>query len=195
MNQKEKKEKLLQELYAPYEKCKACPLGGLGRKTVVFGEGSTDARLMLIGEAPGEKEDNLGRPFVGRSGKLLDKILTELNTKRSDIFITNIVKCRPPKNRRPTATERNTCKNLLLLKQIEIIKPKVICTLGASAMEGLTGKPTKITKMRGIPTKYRDATLLPAYHPAYILRNPKQLEFLKADIKKAIELSKQQTKK
>ncbi|NRB21232.1 uracil-DNA glycosylase [Candidatus Dependentiae bacterium] len=191
MTQKEQKQKLLEKLYVPYKKHKDCPLGPLCKSTAVFGEGNANAKLMFIGEAPGAKEEELGRPFVGRSGKLLDKILAAYDTNREDVYITNIVKCRPPKNRTPTKKEINACKDLLH-NQIKIIKPKVMCTLGASALEGLTGKPVKITKVRGIPTKHKDVILLPAYHPAYILRNPKQLEFLMADIREAIELSKKQ---
>jgi len=160
-----------------------CPLGFLGRKNVVFGEGNPDADLMLIGEGPGAEEDAQGRPFVGRSGKLLTKILDLVGLPRPEVFITNIVKCRPPNNRKPLPFESTTCKGLFLKNQIRIIRPSVICTLGATAIEGLLDlKEARITKTRGIPTKYEGITVIPAYHPAYILRNPKELTTLVQDI-------------
>lgn len=183
MDAKTYKQNLLNELYAPYTKCLECPLGGLGRTRVVFGEGNPDAELVIIGEAPGQDEDTQGRPFVGRSGKLLTKILEDAGLPRDTIFITNIVKCRPPNNRKPMPIESSTCKNLLLIKQIQIIQPRLICTLGASALEGLTGQPVKITQMRGKPLNWRDIVVIPTYHPAYILRNPPELSTLQKDIK------------
>lgn len=190
MNKTEKyKQSLLNKLYAPYEKCKACPLGSLGRKNIVFGDGNPDASLMFIGEAPGYQEDLEGKPFVGRSGKLLDTVFGIVGINRSDVFITNIIKCRPPNNRKPTMSEMSTCKKLLLLNQIKIIRPKVICTLGASAIEGLLGHQVKITHLRGKETQYENIPLIPTYHPAYILRNPPQLKTLVEDIKKAFTLA------
>src|SRR5205823_4093975 len=124
------------ELYKPYKKCLQCPLGTLGRTNVVFGEGNSDADLMLIGEAPGRYEDEQSKPFVGRSGKLLNRTLELVGLKRNDVFITNIVKCRPPNNRKPLPLESTTCKNILLFNQIKIIRPHIICTLGASALQG-----------------------------------------------------------
>ena len=176
---------LLQELYEPYKKCAACPLGSLGRTTVVFGSGNPEAQIMFIGEAPGQEEDRLGKPFVGKSGQLLTKILSILDIERSDVYISNIVKCRPPNNRKPTLTESNICKKILLLKQIEIIKPKVLCTLGATALEGLIDEPVKMTRMRGIPIKHPLGTIIPTFHPAYILRNNSQLEKMILDIQYA----------
>lgn len=183
------KQQQLEQLYEPYKACTACPLGSLGRSRVVFGEGNPNSPLMFIGEGPGQQEDEQGRPFVGRSGALLTRTLEAAGIKRSDIFITNIVKCRPPNNRKPTPVESKTCKQLLLLKQIAIIQPRVICTLGASALEGLLEQPVKITQIRGRPIKLRGITILPAYHPAYILRNGTQLPKLLADIKHAHKLS------
>jgi DNA polymerase len=191
MNIKLYKQQLLDALYAPYKKCMECPLGTQGRMQVVFGEGNPDARLMIIGEAPGRDEDEQGRPFVGRSGRLLSKIITSANLERSEIFITNIVKCRPPNNRKPAPLESKTCKALLLLNQIKIIQPRVICTLGASALEGLLETEVKITKMRGKPIAFGEITIIPAYHPAYVLRNPKELEPLVLDIQKAAHLAMQ----
>ena len=120
------KQDLLNKLYAPYQKCIQCPLGKLGRKNVVFGEGNPDAKLVFIGEGPGQDEDIQGRPFVGRSGKLLDKVFDLAHITRSDVFISNVVKCRPPGNRKPLENEIMTCTNLLLFKQLKIIRPKII---------------------------------------------------------------------
>lgn len=180
---------LLQELYDAYKKCTACPLGSLGRANVVFGSGNPEAQIMFIGEAPGQEEDRLGKPFVGKSGQLLTKILSILEIDRSDIYISNIIKCRPPNNRKPTYIESNICKKILLFKQIEIIKPTVLCTLGATALEGLIGEPVKMTLMRGIPIKHPLGTIIPTFHPAYILRNNSQLEKMILDIQYAKNIS------
>lgn len=183
------KQQQLDALYAPYKKCTQCPLGNLGRINVVFGSGNPDARLMFIGEAPGKEEDIQNNPFVGRSGQLLNRALNAANIKREDVFITNIVKCRPPKNRRPTPQESTTCKNLLLLNQIKIIQPRVICTLGSTAIQELLSMPKlQITDIRGKTQKIDNITIVPTYHPAYILRNPSKLEILINDLTLAQEL-------
>lgn len=192
MDARAHKQALLDKLYAPYIKCTQCPLGMLGRKTVVFGEGNPDAQLMFVGEGPGADEDEQGRPFVGRSGKLLTKLIELAGLSRQEVFITNVVKCRPPNNRAPLPVESKTCKNLLLINQINIIRPKIICTLGASALVGLIEREVKITKMRGIAIPMGDAIIIPTYHPAYILRNPKELPFLAQDIETAYGYLKQQ---
>lgn len=189
MDIKKYKQTLLEKLYEPYKSCKACPLGNLGRKNIVFGEGNPNAQLMFIGEGPGREEDILGKPFVGRSGKLLDKIMELAQLKRTDVFISNIVKCRPPNNRKPLPIESKTCENLLLSKQIKIIRPNVICTLGSSALETLIKQEVKITKMRGKAIAYNDITILPTYHPAYILRNRRELESFIYDIQQAANLA------
>ncbi len=191
MNTKLFKQELLDQLYAPYKKCMQCPLGGLGRTKVVFGDGNPDAKLMLVGEGPGREEDEQGKPFVGRSGKLLNRIFEIIGIEREELFITNVVKCRPPDNRKPFPNESKVCKNILLLNQIKIIRPKIICTLGSSAAEGLLEKEIKITKIRGQQFKLDDIIIIPAYHPAYVLRNPKELEFLTDDIKLAYQLAMQ----
>ncbi len=180
MDAREFKQQLLNKLYEPYRKSDALLVQN-GGKQIIFGEGSADAHLMLIGEAPGAREDLEGRPFVGRSGKLLNKLLQLANTERKDVFITNIVKCRPPNNRKPTPAEMNRGRNLLL-KQMQIIRPRVVCTLGASALEGLLNKPMPITKMRGKTFNLGDFLIMPTYHPAFILRNPKELKVLTQDI-------------
>lgn len=174
MDQKQFKQQLLDALYEPYKKCLLCPLGFLGRTTVVFGEGNPDADILFIGEAPGKDEDIQGRPFVGRSGQLLNRALGLVGIQRSDVYITNIVKCRPPQNRAPLPDEAGTCMNLFLSNQIKIIRPRVICTLGSIALSNLLGKPVSITKIRGIPIHQDSLIILPTYHPAYILRNQQQ---------------------
>ena len=180
---------LLETLYAPYHQCQACPLGSLGRTHVVFGQGNPNASLMFIGEAPGRDEDLQGQPFVGRSGQLLNRVLEAIEIKRENVFITNIVKCRPPNNRQPLANEMDNCKKILLNHQIKIIQPKVICTLGASALSGLTNNPCKITQIRGQKLLYNDILLIPTYHPAYILRNPKELLQFAKDLTVAAHLA------
>jgi len=177
------KQELLNQLYAPYHNCKACPLGSLGRKHIIFGEGNPNAQLMFLGEAPGRDEDIQGRPFVGRAGQLLNRIFEVIGINRQDVFITNIVKCRPPQNRTPTVLESQICKKLLLIKQIKIIQPCVICTLGAAAIQGLLNQETvRISQMRGKKIIMDGILIVPTYHPAYILRNPKELKTLIADL-------------
>ncbi len=189
MNTKNKKKLLLENLYAQYQNCTACPLGFQDRKNIVFGYGNSNALIMFIGEGPGKDEDEQGKPFVGRSGKLLTKILEPVGIKREDVFITNVVKCRPPQNRKPLSVESKTCKNLLLFKQINIIKPKIICTLGASALEALIEQPIKISQIRGTIIHHKTLTILPTYHPAYLLRNRKEIEKFISDMKKLKKLS------
>jgi DNA polymerase len=177
------KQEQLNALYAPYKKCQQCPLANLGRTNVVFGSGNPDAELMFIGEGPGRDEDIQGFPFVGRSGQLLTRALNSIGIKREDVFITNIVKCRPPNNRRPTPQESATCKNLLLFNQIKIINPLVICTLGSVAIQELLAMPDlQISTIRGKPRALDDTIIIPTYHPAYILRNPAMLEVLIKDL-------------
>jgi len=185
MDPKTYKQQLLDQLYEPYKKCIACPLGTLGRTNVVFGEGNPDADLMFIGEGPGREEDAQGRPFVGRSGQLLNRTLSSLSIQRQEVFITNIVKCRPPGNRKPLPIESQTCKNLILINQIKIIRPIVICTLGSAAIQGLLEQEVKITKIRGIEMQIGSIIIIPTLHPAYVLRNPMELQLFTKDIKKA----------
>ena len=194
MNIKEFKQDLLNRLYGPYKQCTQCPLGALGRTHVVFGEGSPDARLMIVGEGPGQEEDRQNRPFIGRSGKLLTKTLTNLGIKREDIYITNVVKCRPPNNRNPLSLESTICKNLLLFNQIKIIKPTTIVILGSIALQAFKKEKIGITRMRGTIITINNISLVPTYHPAYILRNPKELPIFSNDLKVAIDKSKQQGK-
>lgn len=183
MDPKQYKQELLDELYAPYKKCLQCPLGFLGRTNVVFGEGNPDADLLFIGEAPGKEEDLQGRPFVGRSGQLLDKALKLVGIERSSAYITNIVKCRPPDNRVPLPIETSACMNLFLFNQIKIIRPRIICTLGSVALNSLFGKPFSITKVRGSILEFNEIMVIPTYHPAYILRNQTQAPTWLSDFK------------
>jgi DNA polymerase len=156
--------------------CVKCPHLASSRKNVVFGVGSIDAQLMFVGEAPGADEDEQGEPFVGKAGQLLTKIIQATGLSRADVYIANILKCRPDTpgqsagNRKPTSNEMATCIPYLH-EQIDLIQPKVIVALGATAVEGLLGKTVGITKLRGNWQTYRGTPLMPTYHPAYLLRN------------------------
>lgn len=189
MNKKQFKQDLLDSLYEPYKNCNLCPLAKAGRTNVVFGRGSADASLLFLGEGPGKDEDLEALPFVGRSGKLLSKVLKSLEIEESQVYIANIVKCRPPNNRAPLPAEINTCTQALLNKQLEIISPKIICTLGSSALKTFINTPQGITKIRGTVLPYKKTALVPTYHPAYILRNKSKLQTFADDIKKAYSLS------
>ncbi len=165
------------------ENCYLCELSK-SRQKVVFGEGNPQADILFIGEAPGATEDSSGKPFTGRSGELLTKMIENvLNISRSDVYITNIVKCRPPNNQVPTASQAHTCQPYLL-KQIELIKPKLIVTLGATAYHFLTGDETEISKVRGTVHQQNDYTLIPTYHPSFLLRNPSAKKEVFEDLKK-----------
>jgi DNA polymerase len=157
--------------------CVKCERLASSRKNVVFGVGSIDAQLMFIGEAPGADEDEQAEPFVGKAGQLLTKIIQAMGLQRTDVYIGNILKCRPDTppgqtagNRKPTTEEMATCLPYLQ-EQIDLIRPKVIVALGATAVEGLLGKTIGITKLRGNWKTYRGIPLMPTYHPAYLLRN------------------------
>lgn len=164
------------ELRARVLACVKCPNLVTARKSVVFGVGNIDSPLMFVGEAPGADEDEQGEPFVGKAGQLLTKIIETMALKRGDVYIANILKCRPDTpgqsagNRKPTAEEMTTCIPYLH-EQIDLIKPQVLVALGATAVEGLLGKTVGITKLRGNWQTYRGIPLMPTYHPAYLLRN------------------------
>ncbi len=181
------KEEKLKQLQKKFTNCQKCPLAKQGRTQIVFGEGSANAKLMFIGEGPGREEDQQGKPFVGKAGKLLTKILQAMNLTRKDIYITNVVKCRPPNNRAPLPNESEICKNLILFREIDIIKPKIICTLGASATQALLGNDIKISKKRGLFFKYKDIEVMPTFHPAYLLRNPEAKKLVWEDMKKILK--------
>ncbi len=150
--------------------CQRCPLGEK-RKNLVFGEGNKRASLVFVGEAPGADEDMQGRPFVGRAGQLLTKIIEAMKLGREDVYICNILKCRPPGNRNPEAHEIAACEPFLI-KQLEAIKPRIICALGSFAAKTLLKSDAPITVLRGRFHDYQGIKLMPTYHPAYLLRNP-----------------------
>lgn len=179
---KSEKTKALSKLEKQVKKCTKCELCK-GRTNVVFGVGDPDADLMFVGEAPGHYEDVQGEPFVGRAGQLLTKIIESIGLKREEIYIANILKCRPPENRNPNANEIVLCTPHLI-KQIEIIRPKVICALGTFAAQTLLDTKEAIGKLRGKFFEYQGTKFMPTYHPAYLLRNPNDKKKVWADIKK-----------
>jgi len=163
--------------------CSRCKLHTLGRKQVVFGVGNPNAELMFVGEGPGADEDIQGEPFVGRAGQLLTKIIEAIELRREDVYIANVIKCRPPGNRNPEPDEVEQCEPFLF-RQIDIIKPKVIVALGKFAAQCLLKSDAPITRIRGREFTYRDAILIPTYHPAYLLRNPSAKRDVWEDMKK-----------
>lgn len=170
------KQAAIDELKARTAICIKCPNLASSRKNVVFGVGDIESPLMFVGEAPGADEDAQGEPFVGKAGELLTKIIQTMGFSRDTVYIANVLKCRPDTpgqsagNRKPTSDEMKTCLPYLL-EQIDIIKPRVIVALGATAVEGLLGKPQPITKLRGNWQIFRDTPVMPTFHPAYLLRN------------------------
>ena len=171
--------------YHELSDCQKCPLAA-ERNTVVFGTGDPDADLMFVGEAPGFNEDKQGKPFVGQAGKLLDKLLAEIGMERGQCFIANVLKCRPPGNRDPQPAEIEACEGHLF-RQIELIQPRVVCSLGNFATKLLSGRPDGITKVRGVP-QVRElgghtVFLYPIFHPAAALYTPAMLERLRGDFK------------
>jgi uracil-DNA glycosylase len=163
--------------------CQRCKLHTLGRKQVVFGVGNPDADLMFVGEAPGADEDIQGEPFVGRAGQLLTKIIEAIGLARSDVYIANVIKCRPPGNRNPEPDEVERCEPFLF-RQIDMVKPKVIVALGKFAAQSLLKTNDPITRMRGREYRFRSATLIPTFHPAYLLRNPSSKREVWEDMKR-----------
>ena len=151
--------------------CMRCKLCSLGRTQTVFGVGNPKARLMFVGEAPGEDEDKKGEPFVGRAGQLLTKIVEAIGMTRDQVYIANVIKCRPPNNRNPEPDEVATCEPFLF-RQIDVIQPKVIVPLGKFAAQCVLKTMDPITKLRGRRFDYRGSVLIPTFHPAYLLRNP-----------------------
>ena len=171
----------LSDLERAIQGCLACPLGA-GRLRFVFGEGSPSARLMFVGEGPGRDEDLQGRPFVGKAGELLDRMIGALGLQRSEVYIANVVKCRPPDNRTPTAQEAQRCLGYLR-RQIELIRPSVIVTLGATPLRELLGVQTGITRIRGQWQRLDmlgGLPVMPTFHPAYVLRQYTQ------DVRRAV---------
>ena len=163
--------------------CTRCKLHGLGRRQIVFGVGNPRADLMFVGEAPGADEDIQGEPFVGRAGQLLTKIIEAIGLRREDVYIANVIKCRPPNNRNPEPDEVEQCEPFLF-RQIDTIRPKVIVALGKFAAQSLLRTTDPITRLRGREYKYRDAILMPTYHPAYLLRTPSAKREVWEDMKR-----------
>ena len=151
--------------------CRRCKLHKLGRQRIVFGVGNPNADLMFVGEAPGADEDEQGIPFVGRAGQLLTKIIEAIGLTRDDVYIANVIKCRPPQNRNPEPDEVETCEPFLF-RQIDVIKPKVIVALGKFGAQTLLRTDAPISRLRGCVHDFRGAKLIPTFHPAYLLRNP-----------------------
>ena len=163
--------------------CRRCKLHSLGRRQVVFGVGNPEANLMFVGEAPGADEDLQGEPFVGRAGQLLTRIIEAIGLKREEVYIANVIKCRPPGNRNPEPDEVEQCEPFLF-RQIDVVRPKVIVALGKFAAQSLLRTTEPITRLRGREYKYRDAILMPTYHPAYLLRNPSSKREVWEDMKR-----------
>lgn len=175
----------LEELVEALEGCQRCKLAG-GRTHIVFGVGNPRAQVMFVGEGPGEEEDLRGEPFVGRAGQLLTRIITNgMKLRREDVYIANIVKCRPEGNRAPQPDEIAACLPFLR-RQIELIKPRVIVALGAVAVQALLGGQVSITRVRGSWQEYCGIPVMPTFHPAYLLRNPSQKQAVWEDIQEVM---------
>jgi uracil-DNA glycosylase family 4 len=181
----------LKGVFEQAQNCLRCAELAATRKTVVFGAGNADADLMFVGEAPGASEDEQGLPFVGAAGKLLEKLLGEIGMARADVFIANTLKCRPPGNRDPQPSEIENCREYLY-RQVELIQPRVICTLGNFSTKLLRDDPTGITRLHGQPEVLavgrRAVRLYPIFHPAAALYTPRMLETLREDFKRLPEL-------
>jgi uracil-DNA glycosylase family 4 len=183
-----------EELKAVFQQakgCTRCPQLAASRTTVVFGSGNADADLMFVGEAPGRQEDLQGVPFVGQAGRLLDQLLGEIGLTRADVFVCNTLKCRPPGNRDPHPAEIDACQDYLF-RQVELIEPRVICTLGNFATKLLRGDPTGITRLRGHEEVRivgpRAVRLYPIFHPAAALYTPANVDVLRRDFHRLPEL-------
>jgi DNA polymerase len=164
----------------------------MGRSQIVFGVGNPRARLMFVGEAPGEEEDKRGEPFVGRAGQLLTKIIEAIGLTREQVYIANVIKCRPPGNRNPEADEVEQCEPYLF-RQIDVIGPRVIVPLGKFAAQSLLKTMDPITRLRGRQFDYRGAALIPTFHPAYLLRNPSAKREVWEDMKKVRAILQSET--
>jgi DNA polymerase len=163
--------------------CTRCKLHALGRQQIVYGIGNPQADLMFVGEAPGADEDIQGIPFVGRAGQLLTKIIEAIGLKRDDVYIANVIKCRPPGNRNPDPDEVEACEGFLV-RQIDSIRPKVIVALGTFAAKALLKTQDPISRLRGRVYEYRGAKLVPTFHPAFLLRSPERKRDVWEDMKK-----------
>ncbi|MBI4461334.1 MAG: uracil-DNA glycosylase [Acidobacteria bacterium] len=172
----------LERIQADLGDCRRCKLWP-HRTHIVFGSGNPEAELVFVGEAPGEEEDRQALPFVGRAGQLLTHWIESLGLKRSDVYICNVIKCRPPGNRSPEKDEIETCSQFLS-RQLDVLQPKLICVLGSVALQTLLGKNVSITRFRGQFTDYRGMKLFATFHPAYLLRNPNANREVQQDLRK-----------
>ena len=174
----------VQEILGP---CVRCKLHRLGRKKIVFGVGPSGAEIMFVGEGPGGDEDRIGEPFVGAAGQLLTRIIESgMGIKRSDVYIANIVKCRPPRNRNPEPDEVERCEPFLQA-QIRVVRPRVLIALGKYAAQTLLRESTPITRLRGKWREYEGIPLMPTFHPAYLLRNPAEKRPVWEDIQSVLK--------
>lgn len=171
----------LNEIRSDLGECTRCKLHA-GRTTLVFGVGNPDADLVFVGEAPGRDEDREGEPFVGRAGQLLTKIIASIGLTREQVYIANVIKCRPPNNRNPELDEVHTCEPFLF-RQIDVIRPKVVVALGAFAIHTLLGTDQAISRLRGHVYAFRGAKLVPTFHPAFLLRSPERKRDVWEDMK------------
>jgi uracil-DNA glycosylase len=191
MPTKEERREALKLVYEQARGCTNCPEFVATRTQVVFGAGNADADLMFVGEAPGANEDRMGRPFVGQAGKLLDQLLVEVGLERGDVFISNVLLCRPPGNRDPHPVEIENCQGYLM-RELELIEPRVVCTLGNFATKLLRGDSAGITRVHGREEVRvlgtRAVRLYPLYHPAAALYTPRMLEVLREDFARIPEL-------
>jgi DNA polymerase len=176
----------LEEIRTDLGDCKRCRLSEK-RKNIVFGAGNSHARLMFVGEGPGYDEDQMGEPFVGAAGRLLTKIIEAINHTREQVYICNIIKCRPPGNRNPKSDEIEVCFPFLK-RQIASVKPDIICALGTFAAQTLLETKSPISKLRGSFYDYMGSKVLPTYHPAYLLRNPEKKRDVWEDMKKLMKI-------
>ncbi len=181
------KEEIMKKIENEVKNCKKCDLFDK-RKNVVFGYGDLNSKVIFIGEAPGKNEDETGIPFCGKAGKVLDKLLKSISIKRENIYITSVLKCRPPKNRKPKKEEIESC-GIYLKKQIEIINPKVICCLGDISLKFIfknfsINEKCKISKLHGKVIEINNIKILPTFHPAYAIYNPKIISLMEKDFKK-----------
>jgi uracil-DNA glycosylase len=183
------KEKIFSSLEQEIKECQSCPLAKT-RKNAVPGEGDLEAELMFVGEGPGREEDIQGKPFVGRAGQLLTRIIKAMKFERENVYITNVIKCRPPDNRNPKTSEVEKCQRFLL-KQIELISPKIIVTLGNVPTCYFLNKSEGITSLRGRFYPYHDIQIMPTFHPSYLVRNEDNKELKKMvweDMKKVMSV-------
>ncbi|MEW6203065.1 MAG: uracil-DNA glycosylase [bacterium] len=177
---------IFNELREQVKDCKKCEISAT-RTNAVFGEGSAAAKVMFIGEAPGQDEDAQGRPFVGRAGKLLTQLIEEIGMSREEVYITNVIKCRPPGNRDPLPDEMLNCRDYLMA-QIAFIQPQIVCSLGRIAFQALYRHDVSITKLHGESIRWKGMILMPIYHPAATLHRAAMLKDLKEDFQKLKDL-------